>query len=160
MNTVVIVLIILALFLFIVAYKKDDGSHSKGINQAYKNLVNMMPLLILAFIIAGFLQVVVPPELIQSWLGEEAGLKGVIIGSLGGVLLPGGPYIAFPVIAAIYKSGAGLGTVIAFVVSWAMLSLYQVVFELAILGPRFTMLRLGLVLILPPLSGMIAYLLF
>jgi len=153
MNTVVIVLIILALFLFIVAYKKDDGSHSKGINQAYKNLVNMMPLLILAFIIAGFLQVVVPPELIQSWLGEEAGLKGVIIGSLGGVLLPGGPYIAFPVIAAIYKSGA-------FVVSWAMLSLYQVVFELAILGPRFTMLRLGLVLILPPLSGMIAYLLF
>lgn len=142
------------------AYKKGDGSHIEGFKITWKTFVNIAPLLLIAFIMAGFMRVVIPPELIENWLGEEAGLKGILIGSIGGALIPGGPYIAFPIISSIYKAGAGLGTVVACVTGWAMWGVITTMFELAIIGHRFTVLRLGLVLIFPPCAGLLAKLFF
>lgn len=151
-----IILAVLALATAAYAYKKGDGSHVRGFKIAGKTFVHIGPLLLIAFILAGFMQVVIPPELIKNWLGEEAGLKGIFIGSIGGALIPGGPYIAFPVIATIFKAGAGLGTAVAFVTGWAMWGVITIMFELAIIGYRFTILRLGLVLVFPPCAGIMA----
>lgn len=155
-----IILVILAALTTVYAYRKGDGSHVKGFTIAKNTFINVVPLLLIAFIMAGFMQVVIPPELIESWLGEKAGLKGVLIGSIGGALIPGGPYISFPIIASIFKAGAGLGTAVAFVSGWAMWGLITVAFELALVGYRFTILRLALVLIFPPLAGLMAHVFF
>ncbi|MFP4159670.1 MAG: permease [Desulfobacterales bacterium] len=155
-----IILIIFAAAVSYHAYRKGDGSHIRGFKIAGNTFFNIAPLLLIAFILAGFMQVVIPPELIKSWLGEEAGLKGVFIGSVGGALIPGGPYVAFPIIAAIFKAGAGLGTVVACVTGWAMWGVITTMFELAIIGHRFTLLRMGLVLIFPPCAGIMANMLF
>ncbi len=155
-----IILIILAAAASAYAYKKGDGSHVRGFKIAGNTFINIAPLLFIAFILAGFMQVVIPPELIKSWLGEEAGLKGIFIGSIGGALIPGGPYIAFPIIATIYKAGAGLGTAVACVTGWALWGVITTMFELAIIGHRFTLLRLGLVLIFPPSAGILANMFF
>ena len=155
-----IILIILAAAASAYAYKKGDGSHKKGFRIAGNTFINIAPLLFIAFILAGFMQVVIPPELIKGWLGEEAGLKGIFIGSIGGALIPGGPYIAFPIIATIFKAGAGLGTAVACVTGWALWGVITTMFELAIIGHRFTFLRLGLVLIFPPLAGILANIFF
>lgn len=160
MITAFVILAVLACIASIAAYKKGDGSHVRGLRIAGNTFVNIGPLLLIAFLLAGFMQVVIPPELIKNWLGEEAGLKGIFIGSLGGALIPGGPYIAFPVIATIFKAGAGLGTAVAFVTGWAMWGVMTIMFELAIVGHRFTLLRLSLVLIFPPLAGILASLFF
>jgi uncharacterized membrane protein YraQ (UPF0718 family) len=158
--TAFVILAVLAGVASFYAYKKGDGSHLRGLRIAGNTFVNIGPLLLIAFLLAGFMQVVIPPELIKHWLGEEAGLKGIFIGSLGGALIPGGPYIAFPVIAAIFKSGAGLGTAVAFVTGWAMWGVITIMFELAIVGHRFTLLRLSLVFIFPPLAGILASMFF
>lgn len=160
MTVAFIILIIFAAAVSVYAYRKGDGSHISGFKIAGNTFFNIAPLLLVAFILAGFMQVVIPPELIKSWLGEEAGLKGVFIGSVGGALIPGGPYIAFPIIAAIFKAGAGLGTVVACVTGWAMWGVITTMFELAIIGHRFTLLRMGLVLIFPPCAGIMANMLF
>ncbi|MBS3809192.1 MAG: permease [Desulfobacterales bacterium] len=155
-----IILIILAAAASVYAYKKGDGSHIRGFRTAKNTFTNIAPLLLVAFILAGFMQVVIPPELIKTWLGEEAGLKGILIGSIGGALIPGGPYIAFPIIAAVFKAGAGLGTAVACVTGWALWGVITTMFELAIIGHRFTFLRLGLVLIFPPAAGIMANMFF
>ncbi len=155
-----IILAVLAVAAFVFAYKKGDGSHTLGFRIAGNTFINTAPLLFIAFMLAGFMQVVIPPELIKNWLGEEAGLKGIFIGSIGGALIPGGPYIAFPVIATIFKAGAGLGTAVACVTGWALWGVITTMFELAIIGHRFTFLRLGLVLIFPPFAGILANLCF
>jgi len=160
MTSALIILLVLALLSYFLAYRKGDGTHKKGLNIAYKSLISMWPLLVVAFLMAGFLQVVIPPELIESWLGAKAGLRGVFIGSIGGALIPGGPYVAFPIIASIFKAGAGLGTAVAFIVGWAMWGVGNIPFELALVGSRFTILRLGLVLVIPPLSGIIVNMFF
>ncbi|KUO63093.1 MAG: hypothetical protein APF84_11235 [Gracilibacter sp. BRH_c7a] len=155
MITALIILFVLAAITSVLAYKKGDGSHRKGFKIAQKTLISMWPLLIIAFLMAGFIQVAIPPDLIRSWLGAEAGLRGVLIGSIAGALIPGGPYVAFPIIASVVNAGAGLGTAVSFITGWAMLGMGAIPFELAIIGSRFMFLRLALVLIIPPLSGII-----
>jgi len=146
--------------LLIVAYRRDGETHIQGLKTGAKMLKNMFPLLILAFILAGFIQVAVPPEMIKSWLGEEAGWKGIVIGTFAGALIPGGPYVTFPIFAAIFQAGAGIGTAVALITGWAMLGVGQLPFELALLGPRFTVARLATVFWVPFIAGAIAQYIF
>ncbi|MBS3754904.1 MAG: permease [Desulfobacterales bacterium] len=160
MITAFIILLILAVIASTYAYRRGDGSLAGGFAIARKTLIGIAPLLLVAFIMAGFIQVVIPSELMQSWLGQESGLKGIFIGSIGGALLPGGPYIAFPIIASIFQAGAGMGTAVAFVTGWAMWGIANIPFELAMIGYRFMFLRLVLVLIIPPAAGFMANIFF
>jgi len=155
-----IVLTIMAVGLFIAAKRKGDGSHKNGISSGFRTLKSMLPLLIVAFILAGILPKAIPPTVIQKWLGMEAGWKGIVIGSLAGALIPGGPYVAFPIIGSIYEAGAALGTAVAFVTSWALCGITIVAFEIPFVGPKFTLMRYSLVLFLPFLAGLLAHILF
>lgn len=153
MITALAILAILAAVFSILAYRKGDGSHVRGLTIAKKTFLNMWPLLIIAFLMAGFIEVAIPPELIKSWLGTGSGLRGVLIGSIAGALIPGGPYVAFPIIASVFKAGASLGTAVSFITGWAMWGIGALPFELAMIGSRFMFLRLSLVFIIPPLAG-------
>ncbi|MTI85197.1 MAG: hypothetical protein FH756_15195 [Firmicutes bacterium] len=155
-----IVLFFMAAALFIIAYRRGDNSHVKGLTVGKKMFTGLIPMLIMAFLVAGLIQVAIPPEVIRSWLGEEAGLRGILIGTLAGALIPGGPYVSFPIIAAIYKAGAGTGTAVAIITGWAMLGVGQLPFELALIGPRFMMVRLCSVFVVPPVAGIAAQYIF
>ena len=76
------------------------------------------------------------------------------------MLLPGGPYVVFPLIAALYQVGAGLGPAITLVTSWAMLALISVTFELSFMGWRFVAVRWLMALPFPLLIGALAQVLF
>ncbi|MEM4719063.1 MAG: hypothetical protein QW330_03300, partial [Nitrososphaerota archaeon] len=55
-------------------------------------------------------------ESVERWIRlAESGLKGILIGTIAGGLAPGGPYVNLPLAAALLKSGAGMGTMVAFV---------------------------------------------
>lgn len=160
MTLALAILSVLAAVLFAIAYRRKDGSHIRAVKTSQKMLVNLLPLLFVAIIVAGMLQVAVPPELIRSWLGDKAGFKGVLVGSVAGALIPGGPYVSFPIIASIFRAGAGLGTAVAFITGWAMLGIGQLPFEIAIMGPRFMLVRISLVLVLPFLAGWLTMIFF
>jgi uncharacterized protein len=49
-----------------------------------------------AFLIAGYVRVLVPEDVVREWLGEESGLKGVLVGYLAGTLTFGAPSSVFP----------------------------------------------------------------
>ena len=160
MKIALVVLFIMTITLFITACRRGDGSHIRGLRMGKKMLMGIVPLLIIAFIIAGLIQVAIPAALIRSWLGDEAGWRGILIGTAVGALIPGGPYMAFPLIAAIVNAGAGIGTAVAIITGWAMLGIGQLPFEVAMIGPRFMVTRLCTVCVLPPLTGMIAQVFF
>jgi uncharacterized membrane protein YraQ (UPF0718 family) len=154
------VLLAMATALFIAAYRRRDGSHLRGLRLGKGMLFGVAPLILFAFAVAGLIQVVIPPELIRTWLGTEAGWKGVVIGSVAGAMIPGGPYVSFPIIAAIFHAGAGVGTTVSLITGWAMLGIAQMPFELALIGPRFMLVRLCTVVLVPPIAGVLAQYLF
>ncbi len=61
-----------------------------------------------------------------------------------------------PIAAAMLGSGAGLGAVVAFLSSWALLSIHRfVAWEVPILGLRVALVRYAASLLLPLLAGLL-----
>ena len=87
-------------------------------------------------------------------LGPRSGLKGLLIGTAFGAILPGGPFTAYPVAAALLTVGADFGATIAMVVSWTLIGYGRAVaWELPILGTDFTLWRIVISLPIPLLAG-------
>lgn len=116
--------------------------------------VQVLPQLVLGFALAGLLQVLLPLEKTRQWLGEEAGSGAVFGGWLLGLLVPGGPWLFYPMAAGLQRSGAGAGAIIAMLTAKTLVSpLRALTYELPILGWRLTLLRLLPAFFLPPLLG-------
>jgi uncharacterized membrane protein YraQ (UPF0718 family) len=160
MTVATLVLVVIAVFLLVYAWRRGDGSHRRGMQQGWETLKRTWLLLLVAFVIVGYVNVLSPQALIQQWLGPESGWSGLLLAEFIGLLLPGGPYVVFPLIGILYEAGAGLGQAVTLVTSWAMLALISVAFELPFMGWRFTAVRWGVGLIFPLLVGALAQLIF
>jgi len=116
-----------------------------------------LPKIVLAIFVSGFFSQIVPTELVATWLGKEAGWKGILIGSVAGGLTPGGPIICFPVVYILFKTGAAVPALVSFLAAWSIFAFHRVLaYELPLLGVRFVGIRFASCLILPPLSGLLA----
>lgn len=133
---------------------------AEGLELGGLSFLELIPLLVLAFACAGLIPVVVSRKTITHWLGREAGFKGILIGGLAGALMPGGPFVFYPVAATFMAAGADIGTVIAFVTAKNLWSLSRLPLELALLGPELTFIRYAVTLVIPVLAGLLANLLF
>jgi len=109
---------LLALFVAALAYKK--GEHLNGMKSALTMTLEIVPLLLFAFIVAGMAQVLLPKELPARWGGTESGLRGIFIGTLAGACAPGGPYVSLPIAAGLLRSGTSTGTMVAFLTGWPL----------------------------------------
>jgi uncharacterized membrane protein YraQ (UPF0718 family) len=123
-------------------------------------LWSVIPLLIAAFIVAGLTQVLVTEEFVRSWLGEATGWKGIGLACLAGALIPGGPYVYYPITMVLLHNGAGLGALVSFVVAKNLWSVSRLPLEVALLGPELTVIRFLVTLVIPPLIGAAAQAVF
>jgi len=151
---------VLAVILLSVGYRNGQGQHIAGIKISATMIVQVLPLLFFAFLVAGMVQVLIPRELILKWVGAEAGFKGILIGSIAGGLTPGGPFVNLPLAAGLYRSGAGVGTMVAFITGWSIYALARLPLEIGILGWRLTAIRIASTFMFPPLAGIIAHVVF
>jgi len=149
-----IVMGILALTLFILAYSK--GKHIIGIKSSLQMLTEVLPLLIFAFIVAGIVRTMFPHELLSRWIGAESGIRGIFLGTVAGAAAPGGPYVSLPIVAGLLRSGASIGTMVAFLTAWSLWAAGRLPMEIGILGWRFTLIRFASVFFFPPIAGLIA----
>ena len=154
-----VIMFLIALALFIIATLQGDGKNVAGLKSALGMTWQIIPLLIFAFIVAGLVQTLIPKEMIASWVGNESGFRGILFGTLAGAVTPGGPYVSLPIAAGLLKAGAGIGTMVAYVTAWSLLSVARLPLEVGIMGWRFTLLHILSVIIFPPIAGLIANLL-
>ena len=151
---------VLAIILLFIGYFRGEGQHIMGMKSAVNMIVEILPLLVFAFIIAGMVQVLLPQETIAKWVGAESGIRGIVIGSVAGGLCPGGPFVSLPIAAGLLRSGAGLGTMVAFLTGWSIWAVSRLPMEVGVLGWRFTLIRLVSTAFFPILAGIIALVCF
>ena len=147
---------VLAIILVLIGCGRGQGQHVTGLKTALQMTVEILPLLIFAFIVAGMIQVLLPQELISKWIGAEAGVRGLFIGTIAGALAPGGPYVSLPIVAGLLRSGASVGTMVAFLTGWSLWAVSRLPMEVGILGWKFTLIRLASTFFFPPIAGWIA----
>lgn len=142
---------------FAVYWFNGEAAFQRSLDEAWDLLLFIIPRVGAAVLIAAFLQLLVPREVVSRLIGEKAGLVSVVIATVAGILTPGGPLTSFPIVVALYASGANKGALVAYLSAWAMVGLQRtLVWELPLMGPEFTMIRVGASLILPVIAGTIA----
>jgi uncharacterized membrane protein YraQ (UPF0718 family) len=151
---------VLAVTLLFIGYYKGEGQHIVGVKSALAMIVEILPLLVFAFVVAGMVQVLLPRELLSQWVGVESGVRGIIIGTVAGGLSPGGPFVNLPLAAALLRAGASVGTMVAFLTGWSLWAIARLPMEVGILGWKFTFIRVASTFFFPPIAGLVAQSLF
>lgn len=132
------------LFIILAAAAPNLFRRSSQVTLDYlKEMALIMPPV---FILMGLIEVWVPKDKIQKWLGHGSGLKGGVISVLFGSLPTGPLYAAFPMTASLLKKGASVTNMVLFLGSWAALKIPQLIVEAKFLGLGFTGLRFILTL--------------
>jgi uncharacterized membrane protein YraQ (UPF0718 family) len=155
-----IILGLIAIALVGIGYRRGGGEHVRGLTIALNLTVQILPLLLFAFIVAGMIQVLLPKELLSKWVGTESGLRGIVIGAIAGGLAPGGPYVSMPIAAGLLRAGASVGTMVAFMTGWSLWAINRLPMEIGILGWKFALVRMVSTFTFPIIAGLIAQLLF
>jgi uncharacterized membrane protein YraQ (UPF0718 family) len=107
-----------------------------------------------AMFAAACLSELIPDQLIAGVMGPETGLTGIVLAAFLGGLLPGGPIVSFPLAIMFARDGAGGAQVIALVSGWSVYAINRVVsYEIPIMGPRFTLVRVLASLAVPILAA-------
>lgn len=130
-----------------------------GVRAGAKGSAAMIPLLIVVFLLAGFVEVLLPRDTVARWLSDDAGVRGVFVAWIAGILTPGGGPIGLPLAASLARAGAGTHVLVTYLTSMSLLSFVRVPMEVGVCGTRLAMVRLGSSLVLPLIAGAIAILL-
>lgn len=129
----------------------------EGLRGGTRLLLRYALVIAVSLLAAGFAEVLVPREWVRAQLGQDSGLRGILIATGAGAITPAGPFVSMPIAAVLLRSGAAVGPVVAFLTGWSLLALHRfLAWEVPILGWRFALLRFGLSLGLPVLAGLLA----
>lgn len=156
MNVATVVLGLIVLVAGGFALSQGSAVFVEGLRGGGLGLVRLLPMLVLCFLLAGFVEVLVPPALVQRWLSEDAGWRGIGLAWVAGALTPGGGPIGLSLAAGLMRTGAGPGVLVTYLTSLSLLSFIRVPMELGIYGGRLTALRVGASILLPPIAGVVA----
>src|SRR2546423_12222973 len=144
----------LAIVFAVIAYLKDPSLPAIGARNGLAMLGFVLPRLVPALLPAGLFQVVVPQEIVSRYFGREAGVKGLVMAMMAGVITPGGPMVSVPFLVALANSGAALPALVTYMTAWSLFGLQRIIaWEAPLMGWRFVSVRVAASLALPLLAG-------
>src|SRR6516225_487671 len=117
--------------------------------------------LLLGFIFAGLADVLIPQPVLSRWLGSQHPAQAILVGWAAGLLIPGGPYLVFPILASLFQKGAAPGPLITLITAKTLVSpVRMLTYEAPLLGWPLTLARLIPGVLLPPVMGIVGEWLF
>ena len=117
----------------------------------------MLPKVLAGCLIGAFVTLLLPRETIARWVGAESGLAGILLATVAGAIMPGGPFTIYPLAGALLAAGADAGAACAFVIAWTLIGYTRaIVWELPFFGLDFVTWRIVFCLPLPVLAGLAA----
>ncbi len=139
------------------AARRDPMILRGALGHARTSLFTVLPIIAIALPTAGFLSELVPERFAATLFGPESGVLGHLAATVAGACIPGGPFVSFPIVLALWSSGAGAAQMVTLISAWSVLGVNRVIlWEAPLMGWRFVLLRLAATAWLPPLSGLVA----
>ena len=109
-----IIFTVLTAVCMIIAYRRHDGSFVAGLQSTWTMFRGSWLLLVVAWIFAGYVGTMLPGGFVAKWLGHGSGWRGIALACVAGAMTPGGPYIAMPIVAGLYRAGVAEGALVAY----------------------------------------------
>ncbi|MEZ5830953.1 MAG: hypothetical protein R3D05_07205 [Dongiaceae bacterium] len=103
---------------------------------------------------AGFVARLIPSDVVVEHIGPDSGLSGTLIAMLVGGFIPAGPIISFPLVVVLSHAGAGTVQLVTLLTAWSVFAIHRVViYEIPLMGARFSAIRLVSSLPLPLIAA-------
>jgi uncharacterized protein len=161
MDVSLIILLVLVASIGLFAFVKDRSLPLEGLYASGRLFGSVWIELLLGFLIAGLIDVLIAPAQITAWLGTGSSMRGILVGWMAGLVLPGGPYLLFPIAASLWSTGAAPGVVIALITAKTLVSpIRMLIYEAPLLGWPLTIARCLPALFVPPIMGIVGQWLF
>lgn len=145
----------------VVAFARDRALPLAGLGAGARLLRGVWIELALGFILAGLLEVLIPAPTLSRWLGAEQPGRGILVGWAAGLVMPGGPYLVFPVVANLFRNGAAPGPLITLLTAKTLVSpVRMLTYEAPLLGWPLTLARFVPGVLMPPVLGLLGQWLF
>ena len=161
MDVSFVILATLTLGAFVVAFTQDSALPLRALAATGRLLNGVWLDLLLGFLLAGLLEVLIPHPTLSRWLGGVRLGQGIIVGWAAGLLMPGGPYVFFPIAANLLRAGAAPGALITLLTAKTLVSpIRMLTYEAPLLGWPLTLARFLPGVLLPPLMGALGQWLF
>ena len=123
------------------SFIKDRAKTKAALKKAWKSFENILPQFLTILVIIGLALAILSPETITNLMGKSSGILGVLAAAVVGsiTLIPG--FVAFPLAAALLKSGAGYMQIAAFVSTLMMVGIVTLPLEMKTFGKRAAIYR-------------------
>jgi hypothetical protein len=143
--------------LALMAWQRGAVVLASSAREGAMDFIAIVPRIALGVIGSGFIAAIIPPEVINGWLGPDSGWAGVLAAVIAGAATPGGPVVGFSIGAVALKSGGGGPQVIAYVIAWALFAFQRLIlWEIPFMPARFVWFRAAVSLPFPFLAAAIA----
>lgn len=137
--------------------QEGPGGLLAALRHAGTLLLGIAPVIVVALFVGGYVQALLPRDVVTRWLGENGGVGRYLLASAAGVVTPAGPFGAFPLLLALSRAGAPFDVCVVYVSAWATLGIHRIViWELPFLGHDFVLLRVLASLPVPIAAGLLA----
>jgi len=155
MNFTAVVINIIAVAGFLIAFAKDKNKAIRSLKIAGKSFIKLLPMVFVIIIIIALLLGFVPSEQISKFVGEQSGITGILlVGGLGAILhIPA--LLAFPLASSLLEEGASVSAVAAFITTLTMIGAVTLPLEIKELGKKIAILRNGISLIIAIIIALI-----
>ena len=161
MDATLWILLALVLVATAIAFARDPALPWRALQSSGRLVRGVWLELALGFVLAGLLEVLIPQPVLSRWLGGERPAQGILVGWAAGLVIPGGPYVLFPVVANLVRNGAAPGAVIALLTAKTLVSpIRMLTYEAPLLGWPLTLARFVPGVLLPPVMGVLGQWLF
>lgn len=124
-----------------ISFVKSREKTRMSLMKAWKSFENILPQFLSVIILIGITLSILTPEQISMIMGSGSSWYGVVLAAVIGAitLIPG--FIAFPLAAALLKSGAGYMQIAAFISTLMMVGVVTLPVETGFFGKKAAMLR-------------------
>ncbi|MCK5675110.1 MAG: permease [Spirochaetales bacterium] len=150
-SIIVLAGIILAAVILLVFFPENREPSLNASFNLFKELIFILPAVM---VLMGLFTVWVSKETVIKYLGHAAGVKGLIIALVMGMMPTGPLYVAFPMASMLLKKGARVANIIIFLSAWACIKLPQELVELRFMGIKFMVVRLSFTIVMVILMGL------
>jgi len=101
-------LFILMIVIYLVIGLVNYSFFVKILISSYKNLIGIIPVLLLTFLIVFIINYFIKPEIIKKHLGNSSGIKGWLYVLLGSIFISGPPFTIFPILKELKGHGMNI----------------------------------------------------
>lgn len=114
---------------------------SSVITMSFKEMALILPPI---FVLLGLLDVWIPKEVLIKYMGDDSGIKGIVLSFILGSVAAGPLYGAFPVALVLMKKGARFSNILIFLGAWSTMKIPMLLFEISSMGKTFALTRLAI----------------